>query len=85
MRTEKRYNSIKEEETAVEDYPEVIRELQGYYKTINNAVSSLIEIKEKNMQEKAKEERETLVWQKIVPVASILIGIIIAIIGWLID
>ena len=48
LRTEKRYNSIEEEETAVEDYPEVIKELQGYYKTINNAVPSLIEIKEKN-------------------------------------
>ena len=73
------------EETAVEDYPEVIKELQGYYKTINNAVPSLIEIKEKNMQEKAKEEHEALIWQKLVPIASILVGVIIAIIGWLID
>ncbi len=85
LRTEKRYNSIKDEETAVEEYPLVVEELQGYYKIINSALPSLVEIRNKNIREEKKKERDALIWQKIVPAAGIFIGIIIAIIGWVID
>ncbi len=81
LRTEKRFNSLEEEETAVEDYPKVIKELQGYRRHIDDAMPSLIEIRNKNK----KKERDALIWQKIVPIASILIGIIIAVVGWLIE
>lgn len=84
LRTEKRFNSIEEEETAVNDYPMVIKELQGFNKTIINSIPSLIEIREKNALAIKKEKRKELMWQKIVPVAGILIGAIIAVIGWFI-
>lgn len=84
LRTEKRFNSIEEEETAVNDYPMVIKELQGFNKTIINSIPSLIEIREKNALTLKKEKRKELMWQKIVPVAGILIGAIIAVIGWFI-
>lgn len=84
LRTEKRFNSIEEEETAVNDYPMVIKELQSFNRTIINSIPSLIEIREKNALARKEEEaeRKALVWQKIVPVASIIVGVIIAVIGW---
>lgn len=84
LRTEKRFNSIEEEETAVNDYPMIIKELQGFNKTIINSIPSLIEICKKNALALKKEKRKELMWQKIVPVAGIIIGAIIAIIGWFI-
>lgn len=84
LRTEKRYNSVEEEETAVNDYPMVIKELQGFNKTIVNSMPSLIEIHEKNALTLKEADRKGLVWLKIVPVAGIVIGAIIAIIGWFI-
>lgn len=85
LRTGKRFSSVEEEETAVNDYPEIIKELQEFNRIINKSVPSLIEIKEKNMLAMKAKERDALIWQKIVPIASILIGVIIAIIGWLIS
>lgn len=81
-RTEKRFSTIEEEETAVYDYPETIKELQGFYKVITNAMPSLIEIRRKNASARKETERKALVWQKIFPVVSFVIAVIVAIIGW---
>ncbi len=82
LRTEKRFNSIEEEETAVNDYPMVIKELQGFNKTVLNSIPSLIEIRQKNELALKVAECKDLVWQKVVPIASIVVGAIIAVIGW---
>lgn len=82
LRTEKRFNSLQEEETAVDDYPMIIQELQSFNKIITNSMPSLIEMHEKNALARKRDERKALIWQKIVPVAGIVIGAIIAVIGW---
>ncbi len=84
LRTEKRFNSMIEEETAVNDYPEVIKKLQEYNMLITRAVPSLIEIHAKNALVLKEKKRNELIWQKIVPIAGIIVGVIIAVIGWLI-
>lgn len=82
LRTEKRFNSLEEEETAVNDYPVIINELRDYNMTITKAIPSLIEISEKNKSAQKKKDREALIWQKIVPIVSIIVGIVIGIVGW---
>ena len=77
LRTEKRFNGDKEEETAVDDYPKVIEELQGYHKTITLAVPSLLEIKLKSQ----KTERKECLIKWIIPIASFITGLIIGILG----
>ncbi len=77
LRTEKRFNPDKEAETAVDAYPRVIEELQGYYRTICIAVPSLIELKEKR---KKAESREILTkW--VIPIVSVLIAVIGVLVG----
>lgn len=80
LRTEKRFNSSGEEETAVDTYPEVIKELQGYYKTVNAAISSLIDIRQKNK----KKDRKNFVVQWVIPISAIVVAIAIAVVGWII-
>lgn len=80
LRTEKRFNTSAEEETAVDEYPKIIEELKGYYKTINKSIPSLLEIKEKNK----KKKRDAFLVQKVIPIGSIVVAIVIAIIGWII-
>lgn len=79
LRTSKRFSNVSEEETAVDEYPKVIEELKGYYTTINKAIPSLIDIKKKNKKKKLN----NMIAQKIIPIASIIVAIIIAIIGWI--
>ena len=76
LRTEKRFNSIEEEETAVNDYPMIIKELQGFNKAIVNSMPSLIEIHEKNVSSLKMTEQKTFIWQKILPVMSIVVGVV---------
>ena len=78
--TEKRFNSSVEEETAVDEYPKIIEELKGYYKTISKAIPSLIEIKKKNK----KKRQDAFIFQKVIPIGAIVVAIVIAIIGWII-
>ncbi len=80
LRTEKRFNSSVEEETAVDEYPKIIEELKGYYKTISKAIPSLIEIKKKNK----KKRQDAFIFQKVIPIGAIVVAIVIAIIGWII-
>lgn len=80
LRTEKRFNNSAEEETAVDEYPKIIEELKGYYKTINKSIPSLLEIKEKNK----KKKRDAFLVQKIIPIGAIVVAIAIAVIGWII-
>ena len=80
LRTEKRFNSSVEEETAVDEYPKIIEELKGYYKTISKAILSLIEIKKKNK----KKRQDAFIFQKVIPIGAIVVAIVIAIIGWII-
>lgn len=80
FRTEKRFSRSAEEEVAVEEYPKTIKELQGYYKTINNSIPSLLEIREKHK----KQKRDAFFTQKIIPIGAIIISIIIAVIGWIV-
>lgn len=78
LRTEKRFNGDKQEETAVDEYPEIIKELQEYYKFVNSAVPSLLEMRQQNQ----KVEQKNIVVQWIIPILAILIGAIIGIVGW---
>ena len=77
LRTEKRFNSLTEEETAVDEYPKIIEELKGYYRTVNKSIPSLLEIRERNK----KKKRDVFFVQKVIPIGSIVVSIIIAIIG----
>ena len=77
LRTEKRFNGDKKEETAVDDYPQIIEELQGYYKTINKSVPSLLEIREK----KRRQEKQSFVVKWVIPIATFVTGLVIGIIG----
>lgn len=77
LRTEKRFNADKKEETVLDDYPEIIKELQGYYKTINLSVPSLLEIREK--RRKAESKDFLIKW--VIPIASFITGLIIGIVG----
>ena len=78
LRTKKRFSGNEKEETAVDEYPKIIEELQGYYKTINLAVPSLLEIKKRNK----KNERKSIITQWIIPIFAIIVGAVIGIIGW---
>lgn len=78
LRTEKRFNGDKKEEVAIDEYPEIIKELQGYYKTINSAVPSLLDIRQRNR----KQDRKNIVVQWVIPIVAIVIGAVIGIIGW---
>lgn len=77
LRTEKRFNGDKKKETAVDDYPKIIEELQGYYKTINLSVPSLLEIREK----RRKAESKDFVIKWVIPIATFITGLIIGIVG----
>lgn len=78
LRTEKRFNGEEKEETAVDQYPKIVEELQKYNRTISLAVPSLIDIRQKNERDKRKE----FIIKWIVPIASIVIGTVIGIVGW---
>lgn len=81
LRTEKRFNGDKKEETAVDDYPKVIEELQGYYKVVNAAVPSLIEIREKQQEAEAAVEKKDFVIKWIIPIATFITGLVIGILS----
>ena len=81
LRTEKRFNADKKEETAIDDYPKVIEELQFFYKTINAALPSLIEIREKNKKENKRMARKEVITKWILPILTLISGIVIGIIG----
>lgn len=80
VRTKKRFTSSEEEEAAVDSYPEIIKELQGYYKTVSVAVPSLLDIRQKNK----KKELNNYFVQWVIPIGGIVVGAIIAVIGWII-
>lgn len=82
MRTDKRFNGDKEEETAVEDYPKVIEELQGYYYEICGALPSLIEIRQKNVASEKEKEKKEFMTKWFFPIVSIVAGIVIGVIGF---
>ena len=84
LRTERRFNSSQEEEDAITKYPDVVRELQGYYKTVMGAVPSLIEIRQKNDKQNEKKRKNDLFVQWIIPIGAVVIGAILAIVGWVI-
>lgn len=77
LRTEKRFNTDKNAETAADEYPKIIEELQGYYKTINLSVPSLLEIREK----RRKAESKVFIVKWVIPIATFVTGLIIGIAG----
>lgn len=77
LRTEKRFNSCEEEENAVDKYPGIVRELQGYYKAVVQAQPSLIEIRQKGRKKKIN----NVFVQWVLPVVAIIVAIIIACVG----
>lgn len=81
MRTDKRFNGDKKEETAVDDYPKVIEELQRYYKAVNAAMPSLIEIREKKKEAEVAVEKKDFVIKWVIPIVSFVTGLIIGIAG----
>lgn len=84
LRTEKRFNSSKEDEDAVDKYPIVVEELLGYYKTVIAALPSLIDIRQKNEKQNEKKKKKDLFVQWIIPIGGVVIGAIIAVLGWII-
>lgn len=81
LRTEKRFNGDKKEETAVEDYPKVIEELQQYYKMVNAAMPSLIDIRNKKREEMVAIEKKDFVTKWIIPIATFVSGLVIGILS----
>ncbi len=77
LRTDKRFKGDKKEETAEDDYPKIIEELQGYYKTINLSIPLLLEIREK----KRKTESKDFVIKWVIPIASFITGFLMSIVG----
>lgn len=78
LRTNKRFNGNEEQETALDEYPKIIEELQKYYKTVNSAIPSLLDIKNKN---KAKERKN--IWiQWVIPIGGLVVGTAVGVIGW---
>lgn len=71
LRTGKRFN-CSDEETAVDVYPELIKELQAYYGSVNASLPSLIEIRQRN----SKKRRSNFIVQWIIPIVSIVVAII---------
>lgn len=74
LRTGGRFNAS-DKDDAIDEYCEIIKKLQEYYQQILSATSSLNEIKSKN-----RLHRILLTW--IIPIGSVVIGAILAIIGW---
>lgn len=78
LRTNRRFNMDRNEETAIDKYPEIINELQGYYKTVTTAIPSLLDIRQRNEKNSKKE----FIVQWVIPIVSIVAGTIIGIVGW---
>lgn len=78
LRTEKRFTEDEESESAIDEYPEIVKRLQEYLELVNSAVPSLLEIRNKSKNAK----RANLFIQWIIPIGAIVIGSIIGIIGW---
>ena len=78
LRTDKRFNSSKEEENAIDKYPIIIEELQKYCQTVSCAIPSLIEIRQKNR----RKHRNAFITQWVIPIGAIIVTVVIAIIGW---
>lgn len=74
LRTGKRFNSSSEE-TAVDEYLEIVKELKQYYKTVLSATASLNELRLKTRVKKA-----FIYW--IIPIGAIVVGAVIGVIGW---
>ena len=70
LRTEKRFSQKKDDDNVIEEYPKIIEELQQYYKIVNSALSSLIEIRKKS--EKAKKTHKFS--NIIIPIIGLLVG-----------
>lgn len=83
FRTEKRFNADKKAETAIEDYPKVIEELQKFYRTVNAAVPSLIEIRDKKQKEKKEQAKKEVFIKWVIPILTFVSGAILGILGLL--
>lgn len=80
LRTNKRFDKNDDQNSLdiLDDYPELIIKLKDYYLTVSDAIPSLEEIR----LEDEKIKRYHLISQYIIPVGAIIIGVIIAVIGW---
>ncbi len=66
------------ESNVFEEYIDILEKLKGYYKTVCNAESSLIDLELEN----AKREKKATYTQWIIPIGGIVIGAILGIAGW---
>lgn len=78
LRTEKGFSKIASEER-MEAYKSIIDRLQSYYKTILASTPSLEEL----YKEKLKQTAISKIAQIVIPIAAIIAGAVIGIIGWL--
>lgn len=74
LRTGKRFNGSGEE-TAVDEYLEIVTELKQYYRTVLSATASLNELRTKTRVKKA-----FVYW--IIPIGGVIVGAVIGVIGW---
>lgn len=79
LRTDKRVNS--EEENTLDRYVEIIEKLKKYHQTVVNSESSLVELEMEKMEIQKKATKRDLINSRVIPIASIIIGAIIAIWG----
>ncbi|MCC8160811.1 MAG: hypothetical protein LIO53_05815 [Oscillospiraceae bacterium] len=79
IRTDKRFSDASDSDF-LDEYVNVIKQLNAWYEKVLAAQPSLSEISEKNK----KIVMKNTVSQWIIPIAGIVIGAVIAVIGWLI-
>lgn len=76
MRMNKGQNPTKKKQD-IEHYTKLLEELSGYYKKINSAQVSLLEIQRQESQQKREESRKAFGYQVLVPVLCAIGGIVV--------
>ncbi len=81
LRNNKNFN--KQNEIAnCEEYQQIVFKLKDYYKIISSKNSSLVEIHKETLFLNKKNKKSKILYQIVIPVAGIVIGAIIGIIGF---
>ncbi|MCD8048429.1 MAG: hypothetical protein LUG52_02295 [Clostridia bacterium] len=83
LRTNKRFES-KNDLDYLDEYPKIIKQLQNYYETVLAAQPSLYELRQKREDKEKRENRSRILTGWVIPIVSIIVALIIALIGWLI-
>lgn len=82
LRSDKNFDKQKEIENC-EDYQKIIFKLKEYYETISDKNTSLVEIHKEKIALDKKNKKSDVLRQIVIPIAGIVIGAVLAIVGFL--